>query len=162
MKRPSLKPTDMDIRLRYQSWTEEKVRILSDIYQHGCQRLLEFVNGSWVCIGLVLITHSVGNALPIHPTDLHLFPALKRSIRGRYFSTNQEVKTIAKLFFHMQNMYFWRSFCNFGKTYDKYTNIIGGYVEKLSKPTSLCPSILKLNMDGNTTENITFPSIKNQ
>lgn len=72
----------------------------------------EFIKSFLVCKIHALFPTSFGNGLPICPNmvpkEFHLFPELKKALRGKLFRNYEEIKLDAKEIFDMQDTHFLR------------------------------------------------------
>lgn len=65
------------------------------------------------------------------PSDFHLFPCMKKYLRGRHFQTDDEVKSHVQEWLHQQSpQFFYTGFDSLVYRCDKCLNNFGDYVEK--------------------------------
>ena len=65
------------------------------------------------------------------PSDFHLFGPLKESLRGRYFSNDEEVKTSVRKWLKAQPVEFYNEgICALVKMWEKAVRKAGDYIEK--------------------------------
>jgi histone-lysine N-methyltransferase SETMAR len=61
------------------------------------------------------------------PSDFHFFPTLKRTLKGRRFTTNEDAEAAVRT---QDTDFYQQGFFKFVKRWDKCINVGGDYVEK--------------------------------
>jgi hypothetical protein len=80
-----------------------------------------------------ILPPSVGSAwttpysLDLAPSDFNFFPALKRAIEGRRFTTDEDVEAAIRT---QDTDFYQQGFFKFVKRWDKCISVGGDYVEK--------------------------------
>jgi hypothetical protein len=65
------------------------------------------------------------------PSDFHLFPKMKKHLRGQCFHSNEDVQNEVKKWLHAQDtFFFYKGLNKLIYHYDKCPNRLGDYVEK--------------------------------
>jgi hypothetical protein len=62
--------------------------------------------------------------------DFHLFPKMKKHLRGQHFHSNEDVQNEVKKWLRVQDVFFNERLDKLIYRYDKCLNRLGDYVEK--------------------------------
>jgi transposase len=113
-----------------QQFRDGRTSVLDDVRPHTAAATVNHIS----TFGWELLDHAPYSP-DLAPSDFHFFPALKRKLEGRRFTTNEDKTAVQTqdTNFHQQG------FFKLVKQWDKCINIGGDYVDKKPTNAPFCP-----------------------